>query len=413
MDGRAAAGAAATTARGGAEGGGRGDGARRRRASTRSRGSGGRKRPDVGLGEPHADRAARSSRLVAEGLRNDAIASACTWRRDREEPPVPHLRQTRGDHRAELAAEAARHRADGPCAAAPAQRRPRHPVPARSDLTRPPEVVTFGRCCGAGAGIVFRRRRCTMTDTLTPAPTPATATTTARRRALDRAVLAASARSHEPSGPGASPRLALGRGRARAVPLAGAATTSDAGGAAAPGAAAAQPGPARPRRSAPPTRWSPPTRCCFPGESAPVHAHSFSALALRGLGQRRPHGGRRSSGPAVPGRPRAHPGVVLARARPPRRRRARRVVRRARRAVRDRAASRLLPDPHLRPSTGCRSGLVGDGTRRARRSLPVDHHDGAHSPVRRYPWDEAYPALQRAMAPTDDGHGATSSTATR
>ena len=33
--------------------------------------------------------------------------------------------------------------------------------------------------------------------------------------------------------------------------------------------------------------------------------------------------------------------------------------------------------------------------------VPAGHQAGRHSPIRRYPWDEAYPALQRLLAMSD------------
>ena len=96
----------------------------------------------------------------------------------------------------------------------------------------------------------------------------------------------------------------------------------------------------------------------LPGESAPVHAHSFSALRFGASGDaaRMVVDGQRV--PMHPGDLAAHPGLVLARARAHRGQRARRVVRRARRAAARRPARRLLPgsvvalrpvgDPRLR-----------------------------------------------------------------
>ena len=181
-----------------------------------------------------------------------------------------------------------------------------------------------------------------MTDTL--APRRPTGLLRPGRRPLDRAVLAArrDARTERPRAP---PRVALGRGGARAAPLP------------APRRRAT---PARSQRRAlllrnpgltPPAFGATPTlvaayQMLLPGESAPVHCPLVLGVALRRLGPRRPHGGRRRAGPHATRATCAHPGLVLARPRAHRRRRAGGVVRRARRAA---ASCRCAP-----ASTGTR-----------------------------------------------------------
>jgi gentisate 1,2-dioxygenase len=57
----------------------------------------------------------------------------------------------------------------------------------------------------------------------------------------------------------------------------------------------------------------------FPGETAPVHAHSMSALRFGLAGSRRPHDHRRRPGPHGTGRPHPYPRMELARSHPSRR----------------------------------------------------------------------------------------------
>jgi gentisate 1,2-dioxygenase len=135
----------------------------------------------------------------------------------------------------------------------------------------------------------------------------------------------------------------------------------------------------------------------FPGESAPVHAHSMSALrfGLTGSGARMIIDGDRV--PMEPGdlvltpgwswHGHVHPGggepvVWMDALDVP--------------FVLGLRAGFFRDDPHagdplpVRDATGAAAGpatLVPAGTR-----------SGHHSPVRRYPWQEAYPALRRLMA---------------
>jgi hypothetical protein len=47
----------------------------------------------------------------------------------------------------------------------------------------------------------------------------------------------------------------------------------------------------------------------------------------------------------------------------------------------------------IRDTTGTAAGTAGTAA-----LLPAGTRHGQHSPVRRYPWDQAYPALRRLMA---------------
>jgi gentisate 1,2-dioxygenase len=142
----------------------------------------------------------------------------------------------------------------------------------------------------------------------------------------------------------------------------------------------------------------------LPGESAPVHCHSFSALRFGATGSaaRMVVDGERV--PLCPGdlvltpawcwHGHTHPGgddptiwfdgldvPFVGSLRAGFYRSAPSTLDRA--AVRD-SSGTSTPGPWLTPAGG---------------------DAGRHSPVRRYPWDEAYPALQRLMARTDDGQG--------
>ena len=230
-----------------------------------------------------------------------------------------------------------------------------------------PGTVTFGRCCRPSPSSASSREEDAMADTLNRAPNQEYYD---RVAALSTVPLWQLGEMHEPSGPERPHvwhwdevvpellRVAAPGGRGRR-------------GAAAPGAPVAQPrlDATRLRRHAHAGRRLPDAAARRVGSGVrPL----VLGVALRGLGPRRSHGGRRSACPDAPGRPPAHAGLVLAWARAHRGQRARRVVRRARRAAARRPARRLLPgavvvlrpvgDPRLR-------GHRGDGTRsRARRS---------------------------------------------
>jgi gentisate 1,2-dioxygenase len=137
----------------------------------------------------------------------------------------------------------------------------------------------------------------------------------------------------------------------------------------------------------------------FPGESAPVHAHSMSALRFGIAG----HGARMIiDGDRVPMEPgdliltpgwswhgHVHPGgddpvVWMDGLDVP--------------FVLGLRAGFFRDDPHEAdplPTREVTGATVSPATLR-----PSDEPAGRHSPVRRYPWQEAYPALQRLMART-------------
>jgi gentisate 1,2-dioxygenase len=135
----------------------------------------------------------------------------------------------------------------------------------------------------------------------------------------------------------------------------------------------------------------------FPGESAPVHAHSMSALrfGLAGSGARMIIDGDRV--PMEPGdliltpgwswHGHAHPGgdepvVWMDGLDVP--------------FVLGLRAGFFRDDPHSGdplPVLDAAGTAVGPAT-----LVLAGHRSSQHSPVRRYPWDEAYPALRRLMA---------------
>ena len=135
----------------------------------------------------------------------------------------------------------------------------------------------------------------------------------------------------------------------------------------------------------------------FPGEKAPVHAHSISAIrfGLAGSGARMIIDGDRV--PMEPGdliltpgwswHGHVHPGgdepaVWMDGLDVP--------------FVLGLRAAFIRDDPHsgdplpVRDTTGTAAGTAA--------LLPAGPRHRQHSPVRRYPWDEAYPALRRLMA---------------
>ena len=135
----------------------------------------------------------------------------------------------------------------------------------------------------------------------------------------------------------------------------------------------------------------------FPGESAPVHAHSMSALrfGLAGSGARMVIDGDRV--PMEPGdliltpgwswHGHVHPGgeepvVWMDGLDVP--------------FVAGLRAGFFRDDPYsgdplpIQDATGTAAGPTALG--------PAGTHSGHHSPIRRYPWHEAYPALRRLMA---------------
>lgn len=140
----------------------------------------------------------------------------------------------------------------------------------------------------------------------------------------------------------------------------------------------------------------------LPGEEAPVHCHSFSALRFGASGnaarmvvdgERVPLGpGDLILTPAWCWHGHTHPGgaepavwfdgldVPLVG---------------ALRAGFYRPAPAALERAELRDSEGTSAGGAG--------LLPAGSDHARHSPLRRYPWDDAYPALQRLMARSDDG----------
>ena len=144
----------------------------------------------------------------------------------------------------------------------------------------------------------------------------------------------------------------------------------------------------------------------LPGESAPVHSHSFSALRFGAEGSDARMVVDGESLPLCPGDLLLTPGwrwhghlhpagdepavwfdgldvpFVM-----------------ALRAGFHRSAPPDLARSGPREATGASPTLCGLG--------PAGERSDGHSPVRRYPWDEAYPALRRLMARADDGHGAT------
>ena len=142
----------------------------------------------------------------------------------------------------------------------------------------------------------------------------------------------------------------------------------------------------------------------FPGESAPVHAHSFSALRFGATGS----GARMIvDGQAVPMCPgdlvltpagcwhgHVHSGgdepvVWFDGLDVP--------------FVMSQRAGFFQPAPseleHAEPVCSTGTELVGAGL------WPAEEVGHRHSPLRRYPWAEAYPALRRLMARDDEGHG--------
>jgi gentisate 1,2-dioxygenase len=167
----------------------------------------------------------------------------------------------------------------------------------------------------------------------------------------------------------------------------------------------ANPGLAEPTARATPTIAAA-YQMLFPGECAPVHAHSMSAVrfGLAGNGARMIIDGERV--PMEPGdliltpgwswHGHVHPGgdepvVWMDGLDVP--------------FVLGLRAGFFRTDPYqneplpVRDSAGTE---VGPATLASAETLP-----GHHSPVRRYPWQEAYPALQRLMARAPDGTGIT------
>ena len=145
----------------------------------------------------------------------------------------------------------------------------------------------------------------------------------------------------------------------------------------------------------------------FPGESAPVHAHSISAIrfGLEGSGARMIIDGDRV--PMEPGdliltpgwswHGHVHPGgdepvVWMDGLDVP--------------FVLGLRAGFIRDDPYsgdplpVRDTTGTAAGTAA--------LLPAGTPHGQHSPVRRYPWDQAYPALRRLMARSPGRHTLTS-----
>ena len=167
-----------------------------------------------------------------------------------------------------------------------------------------------------------------------------------------------------------------------------------AGDAAAPGAPVAQPrlDAARLRRHAHAGRRLPDAAARRVGSGArPL----VLGVALRGLGRRRPHGGRRSPCPDAPGRPRCSPrpgagtGTCTPAATSPSC---------GSTGSTCRCSSPCAPastGSRRRASTGRRSATPTGTEATGLGLVPAGHRADRHSPVRRYPWDEAYPALQR------------------
>ena len=94
-----------------------------------------------------------------------------------------------------------------------------------------------------------------------------------------------------------------------------------------------------------------------------------------------------------------HTRLELARPRPPRRGRARGVDGMASTSCSCRVCGRL--HPRRTPATRCPSGTPAASAAETAGNavlLPAYTRHGQHSPVRRYPWDEAYLALRRLMA---------------
>ena len=139
----------------------------------------------------------------------------------------------------------------------------------------------------------------------------------------------------------------------------------------------------------------------FPGERAPVHAHSISAMrfGLAGSGARMIIDGDRVpmepgdlilTPPAGAGTATSIPAATSPRcgwtaSTPP--------------FVLGLRAGFIRDDPYpgdplpVRDTTG-----TAAETAETAALLPAGTRNGQHSPVRRYPWDEAYPALRRLMA---------------
>ena len=211
-------------------------------------------------------------------------------------------------------------------------------------------------------------KEATMTDTLTPATQPNDGDGYYERVAalVDGAVLAPGRvpRAHRPR---AGPRLALGRGRARARTAPGSCSTRAPPSLQRRALLLRNPGLPGPGFGATHSLVAA-YQMLLPGRVGPGPCPLVLGVALRGQRQRRPHGGGRSGRAPVPGRSGAHAGRLLARPRAPRRRRAGRLVRRPRRPLRHVAAGRLLPGGPLRADPG-RAGVQHRDRDRRRRAV--------------------------------------------